>query len=125
MLAEQGLVGRDDIFSRFEQFEHNFEGRVDPPHQFDRHLDLGIVDHRFNTVGQNAWGKRDVACLFQVADDRFTDFNGPPRPLTDSFRVLGQNLRDASPDVAQSDDANLQSRSHKKLSELVVFHATR
>ena len=78
-----------------------------PPTRLGDDLDLRIVDHLVDVVGEHALGQVAIAGLLEVADDRLFEPQraaGVPRR---AVAVVQQQLRDALPDGAQADDRDL------------------
>ena len=88
---------------------------MDAAHQFDGDMDVGVADDRFDVVSEDASGKRHVTRLVQVANDGAANLDGTTGSLENAFGVFGQNLRDAGPDVSQTNNRELKRLSrHKK-----------
>ena len=110
MLTQQRLVGRDDIFTRFEKRPHHRPGRIDPADQLHGDVDLGIVEHAGKIIGEDPIRQRDIARFADVLYNDTAEHNRPTGSPGQSRGVVVQNPRDTSSHGAHSDQSNCQRR---------------
>lgn len=68
VLAQQRLVGGDDILAGGQRVEHQFPCRAEAPDQLDDDIHIGVTGDRGGIVGQDLGGEVDFPRFVEIAD---------------------------------------------------------
>ena len=107
VFAQQGLIRGHDILSRFEQGEKDFAGRFDASDQLNRDIDLPIVDHGLEVIGEESRGERQRPRFLQVADYDLA-IRSDDRPAARHAPPESAGSCHAGADVSQSEKTHAQ-----------------
>ena len=114
--AEQGFIGRNDLFAGFERCDDVLPCRADAAHQFDDGVDFGIGDRPGGIVVKDAIGQVQAAVIRKVAHDGMTNLDRPTSAPGEPLGLVDNEPGDAGADVTETDDREME-RAHGEVDD--------
>ena len=91
VLAQEGLIRRDDVLPAFQQGQKDFPCRFESAHQLGGGIDLRIANNGLHVVREHPFGQLERSGLLDVADNDFPQFDRSTGPSRHEVRLVKQN----------------------------------